>query len=683
MQHQYVVEAPAQLDSMTRSRSRSRERCRDSDRDRDRDRRDHGRDRDRDRDRDHSGRLRSSSLERDSGRDREGRRLETGSTDRDRDFDRDRDRERRDDDHRDNRSSRRSRSPDRRQRSRSRSRTRYDSDRDRYDRDRGGYDRSRCRDEDRFDRDRSRDDRDRDRREGRDRYDRRYSRDDDDGYGRRRYSSRMDDLDGGMDGRRSRSVDADDAFDTWRSRRGQPSNLVHVRNIPEDRDESEVRQLFEGFSGLLSVRLVRSRTSGASRGNAFVEFATEADAAVLMETKARHGLQLGGNTLWLEYAHCVPAMLPPAANTLDWICDMCSAVNFARRIECHKCSTTRPSNPQRAAAEAHAPSPILKVSNLEPHLTDDDLRSLFLAHVSVKDVRLVLDKYTGLPRGLAFVEMFSVGEATRALGLLNGVVPSGSSQPLRLCYARDKFGGTGAGPAGTSAGAEALEAAQAMSAYSNWEPKAFDARALDGDAPDGQQEQLNKSQEQEQAGTSGGSAQGQAQGQEQTPAGFVYDPTSGYWYDAASGYYYDANTGLYYHRSTNQWYSYDHATGQYAAVGGGASTSGDVKDASVSTRAAYQPARAGSAKRSSAVIGAAPVLNAQGLLAAAALVEERSKMAQKQQQAKQQGKAQTAVKAIIQQQSSRPQPAGAQAAAVPAQVQGVIHRGKWAQRSQQ
>ncbi|GIL99478.1 hypothetical protein Vretimale_4633 [Volvox reticuliferus] len=421
-----------------------------------------------------------------------------------------------------------------------------------------------------------------------------------------------------------------------------------------------------------------------------------------METKARHGLQLGGNTLWLEYAHCVPVIPPPATNTLDWICDMCNAVNFARRIECHKCSTARPNNPQRAAVEAHAPSPILKVSNLEPHITDDDLRSLFLAHVSVKDVRLVLDKYTGLPRGLAFVEMFSVGEATRALGLLHGAVLPGSSQPLRLCYARDKFGGTGTGPSGTAAGAEALEAAQAMSMYSNWEPKAFDARALDG-AEGVQEEQPSSSQEHQ-----------QMQGQGQTPAGFVYDQASGYWFDAASGYYYDANSGLYYHRSTNQWYSYNHSTGDYAAVGGG-NGSGDGEGSGTSTvyqagsttsaagpisastathvatrqhsvlTSAPKPAGggSGSTKRVGAVIGAAPVLNAQGLLAAAALAEEKSKMAQKASQqllAKQQGKQQTGSKATMQQQQARPHVAGAQ---VPAQVQGVIHRGKWAQRSQQ
>ncbi len=40
-----------------------------------------------------------------------------------------------------------------------------------------------------------------------------------------------------------------------------------------------------------------------------------------------------------------------------------------RRLECHNCSTPRPSNPRRVAAEMEAPSHILKLSNLDPMVT--------------------------------------------------------------------------------------------------------------------------------------------------------------------------------------------------------------------------------------------------------------------------------------------------------------------------
>lgn len=69
----------------------------------------------------------------------------------------------------------------------------------------------------------------------------------------------------------------------------------------------------------------------------------------------------------------------------------------------------------------------------------------------------MLDKVSGRPRGIAFVEMFSVAEASRALAALQGATLPGNAQPLRLCYARDKFGGQSQG---VDAGAEALEAAQ-------------------------------------------------------------------------------------------------------------------------------------------------------------------------------------------------------------------------------
>jgi RNA-binding protein 5/10 len=66
------------------------------------------------------------------------------------------------------------------------------------------------------------------------------------------------------------------------------------------------------------------------------DFATVDDARVLMESEARWQLQMSGHQLLLDYSHGAPASrsggsqsaeLQPA---LDWICDMCNAVNFAR-----------------------------------------------------------------------------------------------------------------------------------------------------------------------------------------------------------------------------------------------------------------------------------------------------------------------------------------------------------------
>lgn len=73
---------------------------------------------------------------------------------------------------------------------------------------------------------------------------------------------------------------------------GTASRLVkYQQNIPEQCDDLELRAVLEAAAvpGVVSVKLVRNRNTGASRGHAYVEFASEADAAVLMDGKTRCG----------------------------------------------------------------------------------------------------------------------------------------------------------------------------------------------------------------------------------------------------------------------------------------------------------------------------------------------------------------------------------------------------------
>jgi cold-inducible RNA-binding protein len=53
------------------------------------------------------------------------------------------------------------------------------------------------------------------------------------------------------------------------------------------------------------------------------------------------------------------------------------------------------------------------VGNLDFATTEDQLRTLFAAYGAVETVTIVTDRDTGQPRGLAFVEMTSDGEAPR------------------------------------------------------------------------------------------------------------------------------------------------------------------------------------------------------------------------------------------------------------------------------
>jgi cold-inducible RNA-binding protein len=65
------------------------------------------------------------------------------------------------------------------------------------------------------------------------------------------------------------------------------------------------------------------------------------------------------------------------------------------------------------------------VGNLDFSASEEQLRTLFAAYGVVRTVAVVTDRDTGQPRGFAFVEMTSSGEAGDAIRALNGTVHGG------------------------------------------------------------------------------------------------------------------------------------------------------------------------------------------------------------------------------------------------------------------
>ncbi len=60
------------------------------------------------------------------------------------------------------------------------------------------------------------------------------------------------------------------------------------------------------------------------------------------------------------------------------------------------------------------------VGNLSYEVTEQDLRQEFEAFGGVDSVSVITDKYSGRPKGFAFVEMTSKSEAEAAITGLNG-----------------------------------------------------------------------------------------------------------------------------------------------------------------------------------------------------------------------------------------------------------------------
>jgi cold-inducible RNA-binding protein len=85
----------------------------------------------------------------------------------------------------------------------------------------------------------------------------------------------------------------------------------------------------------------------------------------------------------------------------------------------------------------------LYVGNLSYNVTEADLRDLFASVGTVTDVKVVLDRDTGRPRGFGFVELSSEAEANKAIGDLDGRDVQGRTLNVKVAEERSAGGGGG------------------------------------------------------------------------------------------------------------------------------------------------------------------------------------------------------------------------------------------------
>lgn len=82
----------------------------------------------------------------------------------------------------------------------------------------------------------------------------------------------------------------------------------------------------------------------------------------------------------------------------------------------------------------------LYVGNMSFDTTEDRLRELFQEHGEVTSVNVISDRYTGRPRGFAFVEMATPEAASAAIAALNGQEVDGRELKVDLAKPRRSGG---------------------------------------------------------------------------------------------------------------------------------------------------------------------------------------------------------------------------------------------------
>ena len=86
------------------------------------------------------------------------------------------------------------------------------------------------------------------------------------------------------------------------------------------------------------------------------------------------------------------------------------------------------------------------VGNMSYDTTEDGLRTLFATHGEVTSVNVITDRYTGRPRGFAFVEMATEEAARAAIAALDGQDVDGRTLKVNEAKPRaPRSGGGGRG----------------------------------------------------------------------------------------------------------------------------------------------------------------------------------------------------------------------------------------------
>ena len=81
------------------------------------------------------------------------------------------------------------------------------------------------------------------------------------------------------------------------------------------------------------------------------------------------------------------------------------------------------------------------VANLSFQASEPELKVLFSKAGDVMSIKIVADRQTGQPRGIAFVEMSTQWEARRAVSMLNRTDFMGKNLMVKEARVNRRFGG--------------------------------------------------------------------------------------------------------------------------------------------------------------------------------------------------------------------------------------------------
>ncbi|XP_076261481.1 RNA-binding protein 5-like isoform X2 [Rhynchophorus ferrugineus] len=235
-----------------------------------------------------------------------------------------------------------------------------------------------------------------------------------------------------------------------------PNNTIMIRGLAQHITENDIRQdIIQGGLMPKDIRLIRKKDTGASRGFAFVEFATLSEAVRWMEMK--QGILM----LQDHYRAIMQFSIPKDGNPTekaphkalaDWFCIKCGAQNFKRRDNCFMCHASRTESEEGGSGSdetCNYTTKTIMLRNLDALTTEDSVMSVLNTVIpdlvkSISAVCIGRDPLTSTSRGICYLGTESTIDALAIFGALNGLKTplSIDGKTVILSYCKYNMGDT-------------------------------------------------------------------------------------------------------------------------------------------------------------------------------------------------------------------------------------------------
>ncbi|XP_051741339.1 ELAV-like protein 2 isoform X1 [Ctenopharyngodon idella] len=188
------------------------------------------------------------------------------------------------------------------------------------------------------------------------------------------------------------------------------TNLI-ITYLPPNISYYDLKSLFGRIGAIESCKIVRDKISGQSMGYGFVNYVEPQDAEKAINLL--NGLRVYSKTIKVRLSICLSVRLShTSALHSEFVCVF--QVSFARP----------------SSASIHNAN--LYVSGLPKTMTQMELDQLFSPYGRIITSRILVDRITGVSKGVAFINFDLHTEAEEAIKGLNAQKPPGCTEPITV-----------------------------------------------------------------------------------------------------------------------------------------------------------------------------------------------------------------------------------------------------------